>query len=112
MASESKEQKQREPPRSKPANPFFIFMGEFRQELKDLNILPAKSVEVAELAGERWGQMSNSDKLSYTVWARRNQDQNEAVGRRRNRRSRSRSALRRTRKPRRNMKAKSRSRRR
>ncbi|XP_037816117.1 high mobility group B protein 2-like [Lucilia sericata] len=61
---------------SKSSNPFFIFLHEFRQTLKENSSGTSQKVtQVAQMAGEKWRQMSNNDKLLYLVWARKNQQQ-------------------------------------
>lgn len=63
--------------RSNATNPFFIFLHEFRRNVAErdggINRLPAR--DITRMAGENWRQMSNDDKLSYIVWARKNQSQ-------------------------------------
>ncbi|XP_054738697.1 uncharacterized protein LOC129244841 [Anastrepha obliqua] len=62
--------------KSKATNPFFIFLHEFRQNLTKrgaIKYMTAKQIACA--AGERWRQMSANEKLTYVVWARKNQQQ-------------------------------------
>ncbi|KAI8128453.1 High mobility group B protein 2 [Lucilia cuprina] len=61
---------------SKSTNPFFIFLHEFRQTLKENSSGSTEKVtQIARKAGEKWRQMSNNDKLLYFVWARKNKQQ-------------------------------------
>lgn len=57
------------------SNPFFIFLQEFRHELKAKRNESINPRQVTQMAGEKWRQMSNNDKLIYFVWARKNQQQ-------------------------------------
>ncbi|KAM7344047.1 uncharacterized protein ACRADG_010888 [Cochliomyia hominivorax] len=59
----------------KSSNPFFIFLHEFRYKLNGNLEKPLNPIKVAQMAGEKWRQMSYEDKFLYGVWARKNQQQ-------------------------------------
>ena len=61
--------------KSNSSNPFFIYLNEFREDLRERGVTPQPSItEAAKMAGARWRQMSNHDKLTYYVWARKNKE--------------------------------------
>lgn len=59
---------------SNSTNPFFIFLQEFRENLKLSG--SSKQKDVTAMAGEKWRQMSNDAKLTYVVWAEKNKQIN------------------------------------
>ncbi|XP_017466670.1 PREDICTED: uncharacterized protein LOC108359348 [Rhagoletis zephyria] len=62
--------------KSKATNPFFIFLHEFRQNLAKRGAIKQMTAkQIACAAGSRWRQMSPDEKLTYVVWARKNQQQ-------------------------------------
>uniref|UniRef100_A0A1A9V2Q9 HMG box domain-containing protein n=1 Tax=Glossina austeni TaxID=7395 RepID=A0A1A9V2Q9_GLOAU len=61
--------------KSKPTNTFFVFLQEYRQQLKDAGFTGIPSPKICQLAGQRWRKMSNDQKLPYKIWARRNREQ-------------------------------------
>lgn len=61
--------------KSNSSNPFFIFLNEFREDLKEKEISLRSVTELAKIAGKHWRHMSNHEKLTYYVWARKNKEQ-------------------------------------
>uniref|UniRef100_A0A1B0AA05 HMG box domain-containing protein n=1 Tax=Glossina pallidipes TaxID=7398 RepID=A0A1B0AA05_GLOPL len=61
--------------KSRPINTFFVFLQEFRQQLKNSGFTSIPSQKISRLAGQRWRNMSVDEKLPYKIWARRNREQ-------------------------------------
>lgn len=61
------------------SNAFFIFLHEYRKILKENSTETNNAVQTAQMAGEKWRQMANDEKLIYFVWARKNQQQKKFV---------------------------------
>lgn len=54
-------------------NPFFLFLAEFRQHLKNIG-QRYKVTDETKLAGKQWRQMSANEKLIYVTWAKKNRE--------------------------------------
>ncbi|XP_019895548.1 uncharacterized protein LOC109614465 [Musca domestica] len=65
----------------KSANPFMLFMTDYRDELAKRGVRNVPASEISKMAGENWRSMSPKEKLSYQVWASKNKSLNDATRR-------------------------------
>ncbi|KAI9577656.1 hypothetical protein GQX74_013350 [Glossina fuscipes] len=72
---ESADKREESETKSRPRNTFFVFLQEYRRELKNAGFTGLPATKISQLAGQRWRKMSDDQKLPYKIWARRNREQ-------------------------------------
>ncbi|XP_064536730.1 uncharacterized protein LOC135427204 [Drosophila montana] len=61
-------------PKNLQVNPYFVFLAQFRENLKSRGLTNIKATTVAQMAGKKWRQMSDAQKAIYSGIAQRNRE--------------------------------------
>ncbi|XP_034120558.1 high mobility group B protein 2 [Drosophila guanche] len=65
---------------SRAINPYFVFLDQFRDNLKKRNIQNIKPTVVAKMCGQKWREMSKAQKSVYIKKAKENRDSRDSAG--------------------------------
>ncbi|XP_041450182.1 high mobility group B protein 2 [Drosophila obscura] len=59
---------------SRAINPYFVFLDQFRDNLRKLGIKNIKPTVVAKMCGQKWREMSDAQKSVYIEKAKNNRE--------------------------------------